>query len=83
MRIAQQLCKTSTGNSSWQEKKGLLEVAFFLFDQMDLTMGIWVFIYLLIRPSLLLVLWSFLLTVVLHVTISSVGYLLGMRKTIT
>jgi hypothetical protein len=29
-----------------------------------------------------LVLWSFLLTIVLHVTISSVGYLLGMRKTI-
>jgi hypothetical protein len=65
-----------------KRKKGLLGVAFFLFDQVDLTIGIWVFLYLLIRPSLLLVLWSFLLTIVLHVTISSVGYLLGMRKTI-
>ena len=63
-------------------KKGLLGAAFFLFDQVDLTIGIWVFSYLLIRPSLLLVLGSFLLTIVLHVTISSVGYLLGMRKTI-
>ena len=62
-------------------KKGLLGVAFFLLDQVDLTIGIWVFIFFLIRPSLLLILWSFPLTIVLHVTISSVGYLLGMRKT--
>ncbi|GAH96436.1 unnamed protein product, partial [marine sediment metagenome] len=62
-------------------KKGLLGVAFFLFDQVDLTIGIWVFFFFLIRPSLLLVLWSFPLTIVLHVTISRVGYLLGMRKT--
>ncbi len=63
-------------------KKGLLGVAFFLFDQVDLAIGIWVFLYLLIRPSLLLILWSFLLTILLHVAISSVGYLFGMRKTI-
>ena len=62
-------------------KKGLLGVAFFLFDQVDLSIGIWVFLFFLIRPSLLLILWSFLVTIVLHVTLSSVGYLLGMRKT--
>ena len=65
-----------------KRKKGLLGVAFFLFDQVDLAIGIWVFLFFLIRPSLLLVLWSFLLTIVLHMAISSVGYLLGMRKTI-
>ncbi len=63
-------------------KNGLLGVAFFLFDQVDLVIGIWVFFFFLIRPSLLLVLWSFLITIVLHVAISSVGYLLGTRKTI-
>ena len=65
-----------------KRKKGLLGVAFFLFDQVDLAIGIWVFLFFLIRPSLLLILWSFLLTIVLHMAISSVGYLLGMRKTI-
>ncbi len=65
-----------------RRKKGLLGVVFFLFDQVDLTIGIWLFLFFVIRPSVLLVLWSLVLTIVLHVTISSVGYLLGMRKTI-
>lgn len=62
--------------------KGMPGIVFFLLDQVDLAIGIWVFLFLLIRPSLLLVAWSFVLTLVLHVGISSVGYLLGMRKTI-
>ncbi len=65
-----------------KKKGGLLGVAFFLLDQVDLAIGIWVFLFFLIRPSLFLVTWSFLLTIVLHVAISTVGYLLGMRKTI-
>jgi hypothetical protein len=65
-----------------KRKKGLLGFAFFLLDQVDLAIGIWVFLFLLIRPSWLLVAWSFLLTIVLHVAISTVGYLLGMRETI-
>lgn len=65
-----------------KRKKGLLGVGFLLFDQVDLTIGIWVCLFFLIRPTLWLVLWSFLITIVLHVTISSVGYLLRMRKTI-
>ena len=64
-----------------KRKGGFLGAAFFLFDQVDLTMGIWIFLFVLIRPSLWLVLWSFALTLVLHLTISAVGYLLGMRKT--
>lgn len=65
-----------------KRKKGLLGVVFFLFDQVDLTIGIWIFLFYLIRPSLPLVLWSFVVTIILHLTISSVGYLLGMRNTI-
>ena len=64
-----------------KRKEGPVGVAFFLFDQVDLTIGIWIFLFFLIRPSLLMVLWSFLLTLVMHVAISSVGYLVGMRKT--
>jgi hypothetical protein len=65
-----------------KRKKGLLGIVFFLFDQVDLVIGIWVFLFLLIKPSWLLVVWSFLLTLALHVAVSTVGYLLGMRETI-
>jgi hypothetical protein len=63
-------------------KKGPLGVVFFLLDQVDLAIGIWVFLFHLVRPSWLLVAWSFLLTIALHVAVSTLGYLFGMRKTI-
>jgi fatty acid desaturase len=62
-------------------KEGPVGAAFFLFDQVDLTIAIWIFLFFLIRPSLLLVSWPLLLTLVFHVPISSMGYLGGMRKT--
>jgi len=65
-----------------KSRAGPLGVAFFITDQVDLTIGIWVFLFFLIRPSLWLVLWSLLLTLALHLAVSSVGYLLGMRKTL-
>ncbi|MGD2125324.1 MAG: CDP-archaeol synthase [Desulfobacteraceae bacterium] len=65
-----------------KKKGGSWGVVFFLFDQVDLTIGIWVFLFFIIRPSFLLILWSFALTFVLHMAVSSVGYLLQMRKTI-
>jgi hypothetical protein len=65
-----------------KRKKGLPGIVIFLFDQVDLAMGIWVFLFLLIRPTWWLVAWSLLLTIVLHVAVSTVGYLLGMRETI-
>ena len=65
-----------------KKKGGLLGIAFFLLDQVDLAIGIWIFLFFLIRPSLSLVVWSFLITFVLHMAVSSVGYLLGMRETI-
>jgi hypothetical protein len=65
-----------------KSRDGPLGIAFFIYDQVDLTIGIWVFLFFLIRPSLWLVLWSLLLTLALHLAVSSVGYLLGMRKTL-
>jgi hypothetical protein len=64
------------------KKKGLLSVVFFLFDQVDLAIGIWVFLFFFIRPSIWFILLSFLITILLHVFVSSVGYALGMRKTV-
>jgi hypothetical protein len=65
-----------------KSKDGPLGVVFFIYDQVDLTIGIWVFLFFFIRPSLWMVLWSLLITLALHLAVSSVGYLLGMRKTL-
>jgi hypothetical protein len=65
-----------------QKKRGILGGLFFLFDQVDLMIGIWVFLYFLVKPSLLMILWSFLLMILLHVAVSTTGFLLGMRKTL-
>ena len=68
--------------SPGKKHQGLLGAILFLYDQIDLTIGIWIFIYFIIRPSLLFIIWSFIFTIILHVAISSVGYMLGMRKTL-
>ena len=65
-----------------ESRQGFLGVVFFIYDQVDLTIGIWVFLFFLIRPSPWLILWSLLLTLVLHLSVSIVGYFLGMRKTL-
>lgn len=72
--------KRQLGVAPGKGKGGLLGVAFFLLDQVDLAIGIWVFLFFLIRPSWPLLAWSFLLTFMLHLAVSSVGYLLGMRE---
>ena len=71
-------CEIPPGKS----RGGPIGVFFFIYDQVDLTIGIWVFLVFLIRPSPWLILWSLLLTLALHLAISSVGYILGMRKTL-
>jgi hypothetical protein len=66
-----------------QRRSGGWAVFFFFLDQVDLTLGIWLFFFFVVRPPALLVLWSLALTVALHLAISSVGYVLRMRKTIS
>jgi len=65
-----------------RSRRGFLGIVFFIYDQVDLTIGIWLLLFSLVRPSLFMVLWSILLTLLLHVAVSIIGYLLKMRKTI-
>lgn len=74
--------KRRLGIAPGKRKGGMTGVALFLLDQVDLAFGIWIGLFLLVRPSLALVAWSFLLTLVLHVAVSMVGYLLDMRETL-
>jgi len=62
--------------------EGPLGLVFFVFDQVDMAIGMWAFLFVVLRPSARLILFSLLVLLVLHVAVSSLGYLLGMRKTI-
>ncbi|MBW2064359.1 MAG: CDP-archaeol synthase [Deltaproteobacteria bacterium] len=73
--------KRQLGIAPGERGKGLVGALFFVLDQVDLAIGIWAFLYLLVRPSVLLILWSIFLTLILHVGVSALGYVLEMRKT--
>jgi hypothetical protein len=64
-----------------KRKGGLGGALFLVLDQVDLTLGIWFFFFLLVEPPVLLVVWSLALTLVLHLSVSGLGYILKMRKT--
>jgi len=64
-----------------QRKGGFWGALFFVLDQVDLTLGVWLFCFFLVKPPMLLVIWSLALTLVLHLSVSSLGYMLKMRKT--
>jgi hypothetical protein len=74
--------KRRMGISPGRRGQNLWAVIFFVFDQIDLAFGIWVFVFWLIKPPLILILWSIGLAFVLHLVVSTVGYVLGMRKTL-
>ncbi|MBW2029017.1 MAG: CDP-archaeol synthase [Deltaproteobacteria bacterium] len=65
-----------------EKARGVSGILFFVLDQVDLTIGIWAFLYVPLRPSVPLILWSLLLTLVLHMGVSATGYVLRMRKTV-
>lgn len=73
--------KRRAGIAPGQQGRGPWKTLFFLFDQLDLALGIWLFLYWLIRPSWGFIFYSLLLTLCFHLAVSLVGYGLGMRKT--
>jgi len=64
-----------------QRTSGIWGALFFVLDQVDLAIGVWFFFFFLVKPPVLLVIWSLVLTLVLHLSVSSFGYILRMRKT--
>lgn len=62
--------------------RGFLGVLFFLLDQVDLAIGIWAFLLFVVKPAPSLVLLSFFITFVLHIAVSTIGYILKMRRTL-
>jgi len=75
------LVKRRLGIAPGQKARGSLAVVFFLWDQVDLAVGIWILLWPLLRPSWALVGCSFLLTLFLHMAVSWTGFVLRMRAT--
>lgn len=73
--------KRQLGILPGQQGQRGLKWTFVLLDQVDITLGIWLMLYWLVRPTWAMILWSLCLTLVLHLTVSLVGYALKMRKT--
>jgi CDP-diglyceride synthetase len=74
--------KRQMGISPGKKGSGLMAVPFFLLDQVDLVIGIWAFIFFLVKPSFALILWSLWIAFILHMIVSIIGYGIGMRKTV-
>ncbi len=61
--------------------KGVAGVLFYLLDQVDLLLGMWLVLALVVEVTLLRVLWSIVFLFFAHQVITIVGYALGMRAT--
>jgi hypothetical protein len=64
----------ATASDSWR-------VLFYLWDQVDLLTGAWPLLCWWIRPTPMHVLASFALALVIHPTVSLIGFAIGARKT--
>jgi len=60
---------------------GWINALFYILDQVDFLVGIWIVLAFVIEISLIRVVYSFVFLFVTHQVISFLGYLLGMRKT--
>ncbi len=73
--------KRQLGIGPGKKGRGLLGIFFSLLDQVDILFGIWPLMLYFYDLPLRLVPLSFILTILLHPMITTVGYLLRMRKT--
>ena len=60
---------------------GWINALFYILDQVDFLVGIWIVLAFVIEISLIRIVYSFVFLFVTHQVISFLGYLLGMRKT--
>lgn len=60
---------------------GWINAVFYIFDQVDFLVGMWIVLAFVVEISLIRVFYSFVFLFIAHQAISFLGYLLGMRKT--
>ena len=60
---------------------GWINAVFYVLDQVDFLVGIWIVLAFVVEISLIRIVYSFVFLFISHQVISFLGYLLGMRKT--
>ena len=73
--------KRQLGIAPGKTTSGPLSALFYVWDQVDLLIGAWPLIAWWVRPSASFVAASFVVALVIHPTVSLIGYGLGARKT--
>lgn len=73
--------KRQVGIAPGKTTTGPLSVLFYVWDQVDLLTGAWPLVGWWVRPTAGFVAASFAVALVIHPTVSVIGYLLGARKT--
>jgi len=61
--------------------RGIVGLAFYVLDQVDMLLGVWVVLGLAVGVTVPRVLWSVLFLFITHQVLTVVGYQLGMRAT--
>jgi hypothetical protein len=70
---------SNAGSSPWRTTSGRSRSCSYVWDQVDLLFGAWPLVAIWVRPELDVILASFVLVLVLHPTVSLIGYLVGAR----
>lgn len=72
--------KRQLGIAPSRTTTGPLAIVFYVWDQVDLLFGAWPLLAIWVPMRLEVVLASFALAVVVHPTVSAIGYLVGARR---
>jgi CDP-2,3-bis-(O-geranylgeranyl)-sn-glycerol synthase len=73
--------KRQLGIAPGKTTSGPLALVFYVWDQVDLLFGAWPVIAIWVCPELGVIAASFVLALILHPTVSLIGYLVGARTT--
>src|SRR5215510_1416856 len=75
------LLKRQLGIRPGAAGRGLVGVAFFVLDQIDMLFGVWVVVGFFVAITPMRLLWSMVFLFIAHQVLTVVGYQLGMRAT--
>lgn len=73
--------KRQLGIRPGERSTGYLRGFFFIMDQVDMVLGIWLFFFLFLKLPVKLFFISLILCLILHPTVTWIGYKLRMRRT--
>lgn len=73
--------KRQTSIPPGAQGSGLVGVVFFVLDQIDMLVGVWIVLGLVVVVTVARLLWSVLFLFAAHQVLTVVGYRLGMRAT--